>query len=204
MPLVRKPSPPTAAPPPAAGFPDATARATSAGRRRARLPSGPTALPLLAAALATESDPRVREAIFTSLARIATAESAAAVLPYVRSDDASLRTGALDACARCPARPVPHVAGLLADPDADVRLLGCELARSLPATRPTACSATARARDQRRMSAAAAVEVLAEIGRPGGPAGARRAAPRVSPATPFLLFSIKVAADRIASQPTVS
>ena len=109
MPLIRKPSPP---PRPAAArcrLACARARATSAGRRCARRPGSPDGVALLAAALARESDPRVREAIFTGLARIATPESAAAVVPYLRSDDASLRTGALDALRAMPAGEPPHI-----------------------------------------------------------------------------------------------
>ena len=75
---------------------------------------------VLASALSRESDPRVREAIFTGLARIATAESAAAVVPYLRSDDASLRTGAIDALRAMPRLRAAHLPLLLADPDADV------------------------------------------------------------------------------------
>src|SRR6185312_14719465 len=51
----------------------------------------------LADALRTESDPRVREAIFTSLVRIGGRECAEAVIPCLRADDPGLRGGALDA-----------------------------------------------------------------------------------------------------------
>src|SRR5690349_16145141 len=63
----------------------------------ARSLTTPADVAALGAALADEREARVREAILTSLASIATAESAAVVIPYVRSDDANLRTGALDA-----------------------------------------------------------------------------------------------------------
>src|ERR1041384_5319324 len=95
MPLVRKPpSQPAVAAAPSAlgeGTPD---QRWSAVRAAVQSPDG---LKLLADALPSESDPRVREAIFTGLARMATPESAAVVVPYIRSDDAGLRTGAIDA-----------------------------------------------------------------------------------------------------------
>ena len=50
-------------------------------------------------------------------------------MPYLRSDDASLRTGAIDALRAMPAASRPYSPALLADADADVRLLSCELAR---------------------------------------------------------------------------
>src|SRR6201999_4230801 len=86
MPLVRRPSPPTEAPAASVSLTEGTvAQPWAAGRAPTERPEG---VALLAAALPRESDPGVREAIFTGLARAATAESAAAVIPYLRSDDA--------------------------------------------------------------------------------------------------------------------
>ena len=76
----------------------------------------PGGVALLAAALTRESDPRVLEAIFTGLARAATAESAAVVVPFIRSEDASLRAAALDALRAMPGASRPHIAGLLTIP----------------------------------------------------------------------------------------
>ena len=61
------------------------------------LAAEPEAAGILGEALATERDMRVREAIFTSLTRLASAESVEAIIPHLRSDDAGLRAGALDA-----------------------------------------------------------------------------------------------------------
>ena len=99
MPLVRKPPPQL--PPRRCRLPRRRhgRRALGGGAGRGRKTRR---VAVLAAALSRESDPRVREAIFTGLARIATAESAAAVLPYLRSDDAGLRTAALDALRAMP------------------------------------------------------------------------------------------------------
>src|SRR6478672_5796577 len=130
MPLVRRPSPPTEVAAAPASLTEGTSdQRWAAVRAVAERPDG---VPLLAAALPLESDPRVREAIFTGLARAPTAESVEAVIPYLRSDDASLRTAAIDALRAMPEATRPYVAGLLADPEADVRLLSCEFARTLP------------------------------------------------------------------------
>src|ERR1700733_9291483 len=75
----------------------------------------------LGRALAGEPDARVREAIFTGLARAATAESAEAILPYLRSDEADLRRAALDALKTMPGAVQPKLPELLADADPDVR-----------------------------------------------------------------------------------
>src|SRR5689334_22295340 len=57
----------------------------------------PAAAGLLGAALTPEQDTRVRRAILTSLTRLGSSDSVEAVIPHLRSDDAGLRTGALDA-----------------------------------------------------------------------------------------------------------
>ena len=194
MPLVRRPSPPaetTAAP---ASLTEGTSdQRWAAVRAAAERPDG---VPLLAAALPRETDPHVREAIFTGLARAATAESALAVIAYLRSDDASLRTAAVDALRAMPAATRPYVAGLLGDPDSDVRLLSCELVRDLPEDEANRLLGDLLARETERNVAAAAVEVLAEIGRPEALPALASCAERFA-GDGFLVFSIKVAADRI-------
>ena len=195
MPLVRRPSPP---PTEASATPASLTEGTgdqrwAAVRAAAERPDG---VAVLAAALPQESDPRVREAIFTGLARAATAESAAAVIPYIRSDDASLRIAAIDALRAMPGATRPHVASLLADPDVDVRLLSCEFARDLPEDEANRLLGELLVRETEKNVVAAAVEVLAEIGQPAVLPALAACAERFA-GDGFLLFSIKVAADRI-------
>ena len=158
----------------------------------------PDGLALLADALARESDPRVREAIFTGLARLATPESAAVVVPYLRSDDANLRTGAVDALRAMPQACRPHLPALLADSDADVRLLSCELARGLPDEEANRLLCDLLERETEKNVCAAAIEVLAEIGRPEALPSLARCGARFS-GDPFIAFSLKVATERIAA-----
>jgi len=194
MPLVRRPHAPAEAPAVPHSLTEGTAEQRwSAVRAAAERPDG---VPRLAAALAQESDPRVREAIFNGLARAATAESAAAVVPYVRSEDAALRTAALDALRAMPAASGPHLPGLLADPDPDVRLLSCELLRNMPESDANRLLIGLLDRETEKNVAAAAIEVLAEIGRSEALPVLARAAQRFAD-DPFLAFSIKLAADRI-------
>jgi len=197
MPLVRKPSTPT--PPTSSGsLTDGTSdERWAAARLAAEKPDGVT---VLSSALARENDPRVREAIFTGLARIATAESALAVVPYLRSDDASLRTGAIDALRAMPGAAGPHLPHLLADPDADVRLLSCELARGLPDEEANRLLCELLEGESEKNVCAAAVEVLAEIGRPEALPSLTRCATRFD-GDPFIAFSVKVAIERIVAPP---
>jgi HEAT repeat protein len=110
-------------------------------------PSAVEAVEALANALPTEADPRVRQAIFTSLVRLGSPACVAAVIPCLRVDDPQLRGAALDALRAMIGVVRPMLPGLLTDPDADVRLLTCDLARELPASDATRllCDVLARA-----------------------------------------------------------
>jgi HEAT repeat protein len=157
------------------------------------------AIGALGAALATETDTTVRVAILTGLARIGTPESAEPILPLVRSDDASLRASALDALRVMPLALEAHLAGLLGDPDADVRVLACDLAREIPAQSATRLLCDLLAREPEVNACAAAVDVLAECGGPECLPTLEACARRFAD-VPFLLFSLKVAAERIRAQ----
>jgi HEAT repeat protein len=202
MPLVRKGAPP---PPPSQSQSDAASRLV-AGTTEERwaaardLATEPTGVGALGAALGGETDPRVREAIFTGLVRHGGADALDAVLPHLRSDDAGLRTGALDALRAMPDAAAPRLSELLADSDADVRILACELVRYRPAAEAGALLAPVLARDREVNVCASAVDVLAEVGGPDILPALHTCAARF-PDEAFLRFAIKVAADRIGAPP---
>ena len=175
------------------GTPDqrwAAARAASA------LPDSAGAL---GEALARESNPRVREAMFTSLARMGTAQSIELMLPFLRRDEAHLRTGVLDALRAAKSAAWPYLPRLLADADADVRLLACELVRSVPGEEATRMLCRLLDAEREPNVCAAAIEVLAEVGGAQALPVLARCEERFH-ATPFLAYSIKIAADRIRTQ----
>lgn len=200
MPLVRKPSPRA----PAEPHDDAAlARILLEGSDDARWHAArsvgetPNGLAILSEAMARESHPRVREAIFTSLARIRTPESAEVILRYLRSDDSSLRTGALDALRAMPDVVAVYIPRLLKDDDADVRLLACELVRNQPAA--AAMLGEVIATEREANVCAAAIDVIAEVGGPELLPLLAECAARF-PNDPFLGFAVKVASERIGSQ----
>ena len=206
MPLIRK-APGGPAPTPA-GRQDpgdalaALTRGTSeerwaAARTAADLPGGADAL---GQALADEKDPRVREAILTALARLRSPEGVRAVLRHLRSDDAHLRTGALDVLRTMPEAVGPHLAALLADRDADVRLLACELVRSQAGAEATRLLCDVLETEREANVVAAAVEVLAEIGSPDAVPVLARCADRFRD-DPFLGFAITIASERVGAAP---
>ena len=150
------------------------------------LRSAPDAVPHLAAALETETAAPVREAIFSALAGINTAASFEAALAYLRSEDAAARSLALDAMLLMPGHAAARLPALLRDPDVDVRLLACELARALShlasEPSPTIC--------------AAALDILSETAGPEHLEALADCGQRF-PADAFLAFSVKLAAERI-------
>ena len=204
MPLIRKPpSAPSGSPTvpdPAAVF-AALARGTdderwSAARAAADLPDS---VPALEDALRRERSPVVREAVFSALARIATKQSVEAVLPFLRSDDASIRTEASDALLAMKNVVWPYVAPLLRDPDADVRILACSLVREMPGEVAASLCCGLLDSEPEPNVCAAAVEVLAEVGESSALPVLERCAERFGD-TPFLTFSIQMAIERIRSQ----
>ena len=202
MPLIRGKSPtPDAAPLDRDGVAAALSSSSvderwAAARAASEVPSG---VDLLSEALAAETTPRVREAIFTGLARVATPASAAVVVPYVGSEDSEIRTGALDALRAMPQATAAHLPVLLRDADADVRLLACELVRNQPAEAANALLASLLAEESEANVCAAAIEVLAEIGDNSALPVLAQCAARF-PQDPFLAFAIGMARERIGSQ----
>ena len=202
MPLIRSPSAKT--PPAHAGAGEVERDLTQgtsdqrwdAARAARDLPNG---LQLLSRAISIETEPRVREAILTSLAWIGTPECAEAVLPGLRSDDSQLRAASLDALRAMPAATALHLPRLLQDADPDVRLLACDLVRCQSADDAGRLLGEVLARDIEANVCAAAVEVLAETGGPSLLPVLAQCAARF-PDDPFLAFAIQTAGERLGLQ----
>ena len=202
MPLIRKGDAEPSAPIGGAG--DVIAALTNgtndqrwaAARAAGDIPGGVQAL---GRALGAEADARVREAFFTSLMRARSLEAVDAILPHLRSDDAKLRAGALDALRGMAGTAAPRLAALLSDPDADVRLLACEILRDLPSAEATPLLCRLLEREDQVNVCASAVEVLAEIGGPDVLPALSACAARFQN-EPFLIFSIKAASARLGDR----
>jgi HEAT repeat protein len=150
----------------------------------------------LASHLLAEPDASVREAAFTSLERMAGPETAQALLPLLRSDDAGLRNGAIEALASMPEATAPHIDALLADTDPDVRLFTVNLLRELPHARVPAWLERVLRQEREANVVAAAIEVLAEVGTPALLPALQAARDRY-PADPFIPFAAEVARERM-------
>jgi HEAT repeat protein len=167
----------------------------AAARRLADRPEGGKAL---AAALPNEQDARVRERILTGLIRHPGDASVTAILPLIRSDDAGVRTGALDALRAMPDALASRLDEVLADPDPDVRLLVCDLVRVLPSAEASRTLCALLDRETEPNVCAAALDALAEVGGPEARPSLERCAERFA-AEPFLRFAVRAALDRIGA-----
>lgn len=157
------------------------------------------AVPALAAALARESIPRVREAIMTALIRIGNPASIEVLLPYLRSQDAGVRAASIEALQALPEAIAPFMPPLLSDSDSDVRLLATELARNMEASEATRLLCELIEHEHHPNVCAAAIDVLTEVGTPEALPTLARCAARFA-ATPFLPFAISVAMNRISGE----
>lgn len=201
MPLVRRGTPTRSASAPVAlSLADLNAVDPEVRRHAARvLASKPNAVEPLGEALGSERDPTVREAILTALVQIGGPAAVEALLPYLRSDDAALRTGALDAVQNLPAS-LDRLPMLLDDPDPDLRILAAEVARAMPAAAGARLLCQRLAREEDPNVCAAALDVLAEVGGPDCLPILRACAERFA-AEPFVSYAVGMVIARIAGSP---
>jgi HEAT repeat protein len=155
------------------------------------------AVAALAARLAVEDAPRVREAIMTALMRVGSQESVQALLPFLRSQDAGRRAAAIEALQALPDAIAPFMAALLGDNDSDVRILATELARNMPAAQATRLLCGLIEHETHPNVCAAAIDVLAEVGTRDAVGPLQMCADRFA-GTAFLPFAVSIAIARIS------
>lgn len=205
MPLIKRgrPETQTAATSPVEGSLAARLVAGNASERwtAARALSGETrAVSALASAVQSEAAAEVRDAIFTSLMMIRTPEAAEALTNLLRSDVAHLRTGALDALDSIVDVARPFLPALLSDADPDVRLLSCELVRTLGGADGTALLCAMLADEQHVNVCGAAVDVLSEVGTASALDVLRQCETRFA-SDAYLKFAIADAIARVTQRP---
>ncbi|MTJ79426.1 MAG: HEAT repeat domain-containing protein [Telmatospirillum sp.] len=139
---------------------------TASDRRSAarELAAFPETAPALCDRLAVEQSPSVRAAILMSLIRIGSPEAAGRLAEFLRSDDATLRNGAMEALQEMPDALEGHVDRLLADGDSDVRIFAVNILSAVRLRSAPAWLARVIRSDSHVNVCAAAVDGLAEIG----------------------------------------
>lgn len=153
----------------------------------------PGAVAALARRLETEGDAGVREAILTALARIATDEAAAALIPVLDREDAALRNAALESLQQMPAEvAAPALLPLLGHADPDLRIFAVHGLGGLAHPSRADWLAAVMERDADVNVGLAAVEALAEAGSPEALSSLEALARRF-PDDPFVAFAVDAA-----------
>jgi HEAT repeat protein len=160
------------------------------------LAHAPEAIAALGQALGQERDGTVREALFTSLCTLGGTAAVDTLLPLLRTEDAGLRNGAIEALTHLPDDAGQRIDLLLHDADADVRIFTVNLLGNLRHERVGAWLSRVLMEDTAINVVAAAVEVVTEVGSTEHLAALDRAQQRFA-SDVFIGFAIDVARTRI-------
>lgn len=169
----------------------------SARRQAARtLSTLPEATALLCARLACEPSASVRSIIFTGLIAHPSPAAVEGLLPFLRSEDVSLRNAAIDALQNMPLEVVPSMDLLLADPDSDVRIMAVNILGLIQHPAAPARLLRVAVDDPHVNVCAAALDALAEVGAPEAIPILECVAHRF-PDVPFIQYAVATAVRRI-------
>jgi HEAT repeat protein len=160
------------------------------------LAAHPQAAAALGEQLLREPRADVRETLLTTLSGQPGEAAAAALLPLLRSEDAALRNGAIEALAGMPQAVGPRISGLLHDADADVRIFTVNLLGELRHPQVLAWLLQVLAHEAQVNVVAAAVEVLAEVAGPEHAPALLAARARFAD-DDFIGFAVDMAIERI-------
>jgi HEAT repeat protein len=174
------------------------ASADVATRRRAAhaLAEIADAAPVLCAHLANERSLSVRSSILTGLIIHKSPAVVEGLLPLLRSEDANLRNGAIEALQQMPDEVAPRVEAMLADPDSDVRIFAVDVLAALPHPMVPEWLRRVVTGDPHVNVCAAALDALAEVGEPDAIPALETLAERF-PDVAFIKFAVDAAVRRI-------
>lgn len=170
---------------------------TSVRRWAARdLANHPEAAAALCARLPLEADRSVRSVLFSSATRLGGVVVVKAMIDLLRSEDAGLRTGAIEVLSSLPEAVAPYVDTLLADADGDVRIFTVNLFADLKHPKVLQWLNTVLLHDSAVNVVGAALEVAAEVGN-AQTLPALRDAQRRFASDPYIGFCVGLAIERI-------
>jgi len=154
------------------------------------------AAPALVERLEKETDPTVRQAIFTSLTLIGNQVAVEGLVRCLRSDDAALRNEAMEAIKNLPDAVSPIMAGLLADPDPDVRIFAVNILESMRHPEVEEWLIQVIRQDGHVNVCAAAADLLSEVGTEAALEPLEALKQRF-PDEPYIAFAADLALKRI-------
>lgn len=156
----------------------------------------PEASSALVACLAKETEASVREAILLSLTEIGDDVAVAGLVDCLRSEDAHLRNEAIEALKQLPEAVAPLMAGLLADPDPDVRIFAVNVLESLRHPDVEKWLIDVITKDGHVNVCATAADLLGEVGSEAAVAPLEALKARFAN-EPYIVFAAEVAIKRI-------
>ena len=151
---------------------------------------------LLTRQLEAETDPALRETLLTCLVRIGGVKAARPLIALLGTDDAPLRNAVMETLQSMGEDVLSEITALLENESADLRIYAVNILLSLRSPRVPDLALDVIARDPHVNVCAAAVDVLAEVGRPDMVEALRAVAERF-PDQPFLAFAVRAAIKRI-------
>lgn len=171
-------------------------------RSAARALAGdPAMVAALVARVGEEPELTVREAILTSLLQTGGDEALTRLLGFIRAENPRLRNEVFDVLAEFPGdRLRTHVERLLADADPHKRIAAVRMIQALANPAAGELLAAVLEREEHVNVAAAAVELIGEMGCANAAESLRRARSRFA-AVPFMRFAIETALARVAGAP---
>ncbi len=156
----------------------------------------PKASSALVYQLMAEKDLSVREAILLSLIQLGDVMAVNGLVACLRSDDAHLRNEAISAMKQLPDAVAPIMAGLLADPDSDVRIFAVNVLESLRHPEVERWLIEVINEDEHINVCATAVDLLGEVGTETAIEPLERLKARF-PDEPYITFAVDLALKRI-------
>lgn len=172
---------------------------TDAGERRlaalALLPHNGAATYLIEH-LKEESSAIVREAVFTTLARLGDPAALAGLAQCLRSEDAHLRNGAIETLKLLPEQTATLIPKLLADANSDVRILTINILESLRHPSVEEWLMQVLDSDTHLNVCGAALDLLVELGSARSQASIERVKQRFG-SEPYIQFAADLALKRI-------
>jgi HEAT repeat protein len=157
----------------------------------------PGASGALVSRLQREDDASVREIIFSTLTCLGDEIAVAGLVDCLHSQDAALRNEAIEGMKQLPDEVAPIVRGLLADPDADVRIFTVNVLESLRHPEVEHWLIEVIENDPQVNVCATAVDLLVEVGSEAAQEPLERLKGRFSD-EPYIQFAADLALKRIA------
>jgi HEAT repeat protein len=146
--------------------------------------------------LKVEPSAIVREAVFTTLARLGDPDSLAGIAHCLHSEDASLRNGAIEILKLLPEQTATIIPKLLADSNSDVRILTISILESLRHPSVEQWLLEVLDSDTHLNVCGAALDLLVEVGSPKALASIEQVKKRFQ-SEPYIQFAADLAVKRI-------